>query len=59
MQKVESIMGRKFAMEGNIFFFLFRAIPSAYGGSQARGQTGAAAAGLCHSHGKAGSKLSL
>ena len=33
-----------------LLFFLFRAIPVAYGSSQARDQTGAAAAGLCHSH---------
>ena len=31
-------------------FCLFRATPKAYGGSQARGPTGAAAAGLHHSH---------
>ena len=29
--------------------FAFRAIPALYGSSQARGHTGAAAAGLCHS----------
>ena len=34
---------------------LFRASLSAYGGSQARGLIGATAAGLCHSHSKAGS----
>ena len=40
------------------FFFLnlFRAIPMAYGGSQARGRIGAVAASLCHSHSNAGSK---
>ena len=32
------------------FFCLFRAAPTAYGSSQARGQIGAAAAGLHHSH---------
>ena len=35
----------------NFFFFvicLFRAAPEAYGGYQARGPIGAAAAGLCH-----------
>ena len=33
------------------FFFVFsRAVPVAYGGSQARGLIGAVAAGLCHSH---------
>jgi len=44
------------------FFFyknLFRAIPMAYGGSQARGQIGAVAAGLHHSHSNMGSKLHL
>ena len=37
------------------FFFLFRAAPTAYGGSQARGQIRATAAGLCHSHRNVGS----
>ena len=37
-----------------LFFFLFRAAPLAYGGFQARGQTGAVAAGLPHSHSNAG-----
>ena len=32
------------------FFCLFMATSAAYGGSQARGQTGAASAGLYHSH---------
>ena len=32
------------------FFFLFRAAPKAYGGSQVRGPIRATAAGLCHSH---------
>ena len=36
-------------------FSLFRTAPTAYGGSQARGQIGAAGAGLHHSN--AGSKL--
>ena len=35
------------------------ASPVAYGRSQARGQTGAAAAGLCLSQGNTGSKLHL
>ena len=35
---------------------LFRATPLAYGSSQARGQVGAAAASLCHSHSNAESK---
>ena len=41
------------------FFFPFRAAPAAYGGSQARGRIGAAAAGLCQSHSNAGSELHL
>ena len=36
------------------FFFVFLlflwAVPTAYGGSQARGRIGAIATGLCHSH---------
>ena len=35
------------------------AAPAAYGGSQARGPIGAAAAGLHHSHSNAGSELCL
>ena len=39
----------------NFFFFCyFRAVPVAYRGSQARGQIGAVAAGLPHSHSNAG-----
>ena len=41
------------------FFMLFRAAPEAYGGSQARGQIGAAAAGLQLSHSKAASEPCL
>ena len=41
------------------FFFLFRAAPAAYGGSQARGLTGAVAPVLRHSHSKAGSEPCL
>ena len=33
-----------------IFFFLFTVAPAIYGGSQARGLIGAAAASLYHSH---------
>ena len=40
-------------------FCLFRATPEAYGDSQARGQIGAIAAGLCHSHRNMGSELCL
>ena len=41
------------------FFFLFRAAPTACGGSQARGQSRATAAGLHHSHSNSGSELPL
>ena len=37
-----------------LFILLFRAMPVAYGGSQARGRIGAVAARLCHSHSNAG-----
>ena len=47
---VPSTMGENF-----FFFCLFRVTPAAYGGSQARGQIGVAAASLCHSHSNAGS----
>ena len=40
-------------------FFLFRVSPAAYGGSQDRGQTGAVAAGLHHSHSNTRSKTCL
>ena len=40
-------------------FCLFRATHEAYGGSQAKGQIGAVAASLCHSHSNAGSELHL
>ena len=40
-------------------FCLFKAAPTAYGGSQARGQIGATAAGLCHSHSNTGSEQHL
>ena len=36
-------------------FCLFRAAPMAYGGSQERGQIGAAATDLCHSRSNVGS----
>ena len=38
------------------FFFLFRDIPAAYGGSQARGEMGAVAASLPHGHSNARTK---
>ena len=40
-------------------FLLFRAVPAACGGSQARGQIGATAAGLHHSHSNARSEPHL
>ena len=40
-----------------LFLFVFRATPAVYGGSQARGQIGAVAAGLYHSHSNTRSKL--
>ena len=42
-----------------LFFLFFRAAPVAYGGSQARGQIRAVAAGLHHSHSKARSEPRL
>ena len=41
------------------FFCLFRYTPGAYGSSQTRGQIGATAGGLHHSHSNVGSKLHL
>ena len=43
----------------NHFFFFFTATPVAYGGSQARGGIGGAAASLRHSHSHPGSKPNL
>ena len=43
----------------SLLSFLFRAAPAAYGGFQARGQIGAPAAGLHHSHSNAGSEPHL
>ena len=42
-----------------IIVLLFRVVPTAYGGSQARGPIGAIAAGLRHSHSHARSKVHL
>ena len=42
-----------------IFFFLFTAAPAAYVSSWARGQIGAAATGLSHSHSNTRSELHL
>ena len=41
------------------FFLIFRAAPLAYGSSQVRGWTGAAAASLSHSHSNLGSESHL
>ena len=41
------------------FFLHFRAAPTAYGSSQDRGQIGAVAIGLRHSHSNTGYKLHL
>ena len=41
------------------FFHLFRAAPAACGGSQAGGEIGAVASGLCQSHSNSGSKPHL
>ena len=41
------------------FFFLFRAIPAAHGSSQDRGQIGAVAAGLHHSHSNSNTRSEL
>jgi len=43
----------------DLFFFFLRATPTAYGGSQARGQIGAVAASLHHNHSKEGSEPCL
>ena len=49
--------------DGEFFLFVFvsffRSIPTAYGGSQARGPIGDAAAGLCHNHSNVGSEPCL
>ena len=45
---VDSILSRCCCL--GFFVLLFRATPTAHGGSQARGQIRAAAAGLHHSH---------
>ena len=51
-----------FQIQKQAFIFIFwlpRATPTAYGGSQARGQIGAIAIGLLQSHSNAGSEPSL
>ena len=48
-----------FVVLGFFCFLFFRAVRAAYGGSQAKGWVGAAAAGLHHSHSNARSELHL
>ena len=43
----------------DFFFCLFRAAPAAHGGSQAKGQIGAVASDLHHSHSNASSEPCL
>ena len=43
----------------SVFFFFFKAAPTAYGSSQARGQIGAVVADLYHSHSNARSEPHL
>ena len=54
----KSVLPSSFFWGGGAFC-LFRAIPKACGGSQARGPIGAVGAGLHHSHNSAGSELYL
>ena len=42
-----------------LFIFPFKAVPAAYGSSQARGRIGATAVSLCHSHSNEGSEPHL
>ena len=50
---------RIFSPPSFFLFLVFRATPTAYGNSQARGLIGATAAGLHHSHSNVGSKPHL
>ena len=60
LREVFSYLFLNFYLFINLFLFcLFRAIPMAYGSSQARGWIGTAAAGLHHSHSNARSKPQL
>jgi len=47
------------APQQELLFWLFKAAPAAYGGSQVRGQIGGTTAGLHHSHSNEGSELHL
>ena len=53
------LVSLKSRMKIYLFFDLFRSTPTAYGGSQATGQIGAVAPGLCHSHNNARSEPHL
>ena len=57
MWNITPIMFTKKNFFLSFIFCLFRAAPATHGGSQARGQIGAAAAGLHHSHSNVESKL--
>ena len=48
-----------YSVKSVLLFFLFRAEPTVYGDSKARGRIGAAAAGLRHSHSNARSEPHL
>ena len=57
LQKTGAFTGLLFTKSPSIvfqgFFFFFRSVPAAFGGSQARGRIAAVATGLYHSHGNA------
>ena len=61
MWSVEHCLGKKvtYYIRDSFCLFVFRAAPVSYGYSHARGQIGAAVAGLCHSHSNVGSELCL
>ena len=57
--KANPFLHRLFFLFIYLFSLIFRAVSVAYGNFQARGQIGAAAAGLGHSHCNAGSEPHL
>ena len=60
MEKIKISFKKTESGKGFILFIcLFRAAPTAHGGSQARGPIGATAAGLHYSHRSAASELCL
>ena len=59
VQKLDQAQVTHFFGKEVLLFLLFRAIPVAFGGSQARGGIGATVAGLWHSHSNTGSELHL